>query len=1019
MFLSHWFELSGLNQVLAPIVEDDSSHHGGHAYKGDTAAGADGDDTTSTPHFHHPRQHQHEEEESPIWSILAPRSDSAKSPRSVSNGRPSSAPASTGASVDANGRVGSKAVAVPPAEMFVRGRDGYDGIMGMVQCRHCHKMTPVDSGVVFVTPAAAAAASSSSDLLVNNEITDTPRGNETSMGSNDNCNSNLNTTVDKREEDEQSHLRSQVLIAATATAQTLSAPTFQWESIHNIFALCAAPPKPIQRGANGGATAAATVPSKNLKKIIKLLTNNPSLVHARSGNLSTLGLPDGYTLLHAACFVGNGEVVDYLIREYVLVVDDDSTATSGNGEGVGEGYEEDKQKLDLNERDLQGRTALHIAAERGHLDIIPLLQVAYSTLEERLLASEKKLLEDSDSSDDDEDGVDIDTGKEGDKEKGGTATAATTGETEQLTTAMVKLSTSDTTTSQMKTPKTPKSRSPKRPKTKSRSPKPPPRNSALSPSFRGSNAPLDLARRTPLGYASTSPVPKAKKNRSQLEKLLYEKGDRSIVGVDHTPPNARCGGGGYTPRGGRSIGRKVVFSSGGDDSDASIASGTTSYLSPTPRKALGRYSAVNTPASSASTANFATPFQSPPTTGRRLMTDLDDEGGAEMATVPEEGGDGSKNNNNHADTVIVPSLQWGASDKPGWRIEMEDAICVHYPIMVPPPPSTPLDTTNDANAARTPTMGLFGVFDGHGDGGFASEFISTHLLPKFQGHSNWSVAYHSCNSSFNSTTEGDGAMMTVLTDSFHSLDEDLKTAPMKIRDGGTTAIVAVVSDGKMFVANVGDSRCILVKKRSVTEGEARIDGTSTWNPDSIEVVPMSEDHKPDLPGERSRIESAGLTVQTDHVPPDEDDEKSMPTVVHRVKKSDKELLGVARAFGDFDYKCNESLSASRQAVVCTPEIVVRERDDSSDMFLVLACDGIWDVMTNDEVGLFVAKRVSECVGKKDVVEGEALASVGDDLLEECLEKGSRDNMSVLIVGLPASGLASVVSSDRAARALAF
>ena len=53
------------------------------------------------------------------------------------------------------------------------------------------------------------------------------------------------------------------------------------------------------------------------------------------------------------------------------------------------------------------------------------------------------------------------------------------------------------------------------------------------------------------------------------------------------------------------------------------------------------------------------------------------------------------------------------------------------------------------------------------------------------------------------------------------------------------------------------------------------------------------------------------------------------------------------------------------------------------------------------------------------MEGEALASVGDDLLEECLEKGSRDNMSVLIVGLPASGLSSVVSSDRAARALAF
>jgi hypothetical protein len=40
-------------------------------------------------------------------------------------------------------------------------------------------------------------------------------------------------------------------------------------------------------------------------------------------------------------------------------------------------------------------------------------------------------------------------------------------------------------------------------------------------------------------------------------------------------------------------------------------------------------------------------------------------------------------------------------------------------------------------------------------------------------------------------------------------------------------------------------------------------------------------------------------------------------------------------------------------------------------------------------------------------DGEVLASVGDDLLAICLDAGSRDNMSVLIVAFPASGLAHV------------
>jgi len=269
-------------------------------------------------------------------------------------------------------------------------------------------------------------------------------------------------------------------------------------------------------------------------------------------------------------------------------------------------------------------------------------------------------------------------------------------------------------------------------------------------------------------------------------------------------------------------------------------------------------------------------------------------------------------------------------------------------------------------------------------------------------------------------------MVSALTQAFYDIDEDLRKDASKPGDGGTTAIVVLISDERIYVPNVGDSRCILVKRKTSQDKS----GPLGWEASQLEVVAMSEDHKPDLPLERARIESAGLSVQTDVVPPDENDPGGEYTTVHRVKKSDREMLGVSRAFGDFDYKSNDELSASRQAVVCTPDIMVMGRSDGEDMYLVLACDGIWDVMTNEEAGAFVARRVAERMGWAGADGGgsladgdtrvDVLARVGDDLLDECLEKGSRDNLSVLIVALPASGLlsSSSVSSSLGADASA-
>ena len=63
---------------------------------------------------------------------------------------------------------------------------------------------------------------------------------------------------------------------------------------------------------------------------------------------------------------------------------------------------------------------------------------------------------------------------------------------------------------------------------------------------------------------------------------------------------------------------------------------------------------------------------------------------------------------------------------------------------------------------------------------------------------------------------------------------------------------------------------------------------------------------------------------------------------------------------DYDYKSNTELSPLQQAVVCTPEIIVRDRVDDEDMYLILACDGIWDVMSNEDVGSLQDGLMRKC-----------------------------------------------------------
>jgi len=147
---------------------------------------------------------------------------------------------------------------------------------------------------------------------------------------------------------------------------------------------------------------------------------------------------------------------------------------------------------------------------------------------------------------------------------------------------------------------------------------------------------------------------------------------------------------------------------------------------------------------------------------------------------------------------------------------------------------------------------------------------------------------------------------------------------------------------------------------------------------------MSYDHKPTNEGERKRIYSADGFVE-----------------MSRVNGS----LAVSRAFGDFNYKKNKAKLAEEQAVCCVPEIKrvlinLKEIKESNEYtFLIIACDGIWDVMKNEDAVLYVKKKLDE--QKLSFTESERkfdLAKICQEMLDySVLELESKDNVSVCIV----------------------
>eukprot|EP00301_Raphidiophrys_heterophryoidea_P024663 c8080_g1_i3.p1 GENE.c8080_g1_i3~~c8080_g1_i3.p1 ORF type:complete len:411 (+),score=92.98 c8080_g1_i3:46-1233(+) len=238
-----------------------------------------------------------------------------------------------------------------------------------------------------------------------------------------------------------------------------------------------------------------------------------------------------------------------------------------------------------------------------------------------------------------------------------------------------------------------------------------------------------------------------------------------------------------------------------------------------------------------------------------------------------------------------------------------------------------------------PTKGHFSVFDGHG-GEKSAKYCGIHLEKELQSLQNYSAA--------------------AIQETFISMDRKLKQHLQKDQSGCTciSAIVSFSAETNKYslqLANIGDSRAILIKQPKRGQ-ESEVLGTI--------------DHKPDDEAEKKRICAAGGFVSA-----------SVPARLDGA-------ISLSRAFGDFEYKQNPDFEPKDQKMSVFPDVYnwTASRGD----VLVLACDGVFDVMTNQELATLVTNLMSETKDMGDVCK---------QVLEDCLEKGSRDNMTVVLVQL--------------------
>nr|CAB3474062.1 unnamed protein product [Digitaria exilis] len=321
---------------------------------------------------------------------------------------------------------------------------------------------------------------------------------------------------------------------------------------------------------------------------------------------------------------------------------------------------------------------------------------------------------------------------------------------------------------------------------------------------------------------------------------------------------------------------------------------------------------------------------------------------------------------------------WGSATTRGRGAAMEDA-CAAVPRFAEVPVrmlagARELDALGigvDAAAALQLPMHLFGVYDGHGGSEVANycgdriHVVLRELLSRAARRSeelgeeldikeHWEKVFGDCFQRVDDEVSGEASSRSC------SVVSDVRCNPVAAANVGSTAVVAVVCSSHVIVANCGDSRVVLCRGK--------------------EPMALSIDHKPDRKDECARIEAAGGKV--------------INWNGHRVSG----ILAMSRSIGDRYVK---------PFLIPKPEVRVIPRAKDDDC-LILASDGLWDVISNEDACRVARLQILLWHKKNDGMysdeDGEltinpAAQAAADYLVKLALMKGSEDNITVTVIDL--------------------
>ena len=344
-------------------------------------------------------------------------------------------------------------------------------------------------------------------------------------------------------------------------------------------------------------------------------------------------------------------------------------------------------------------------------------------------------------------------------------------------------------------------------------------------------------------------------------------------------------------------------------------------------------------------ASFRAPNLSSPRSRRRSVAISRDMGANDEAATA---GFSQK----HVGTFSCPGMDDGISKT------NQDFACLSHPV------------------SKQPGTALFCVFDGHGKLGHD---VSREAL--YQMH--------------HEIERSDAEMRTTpgpaLTASFTIVNERLKAlcgyeappdqppAAMTVDalESGACALVAYMLGKQLCVAGAGDVRCVL--------GTRSPDGS-----DKLLALPLSTDHKVDLPAEQERLEAAGSWVR----PEIRDEGEFEPARLYvnkgahpRDKPRGGPGLCVSRVLGD--------LNAVKAGVIPTPEIMLREVVPE-DEYLIIASDGVWEFIDNDEA-VAIVEKVRQMGGSADAATRYLIGKAA--LCWRHFEGDYRDDITAIVVYL--------------------